>query len=105
MCDHKTIEPTENENEWACTGCHMLFVPALALIDTVEKNDEVLDTVTAVFSATLWDLHERAFAIHGDPMPPDRPLEDAICEKTGHVRDPETNVCTRCGADSPFLGG
>lgn len=106
MCDHKTIvrEETSNGPMWSCTAddCVVMFLPADALMAVEQTNEQVLDTVAAVFSATLWDLHERAFEAHGIPHAKSDATSDAICEEKGHKMDGQ-GVCERCG-HSPFLG-
>jgi hypothetical protein len=95
---------------WACADgddCDQLFVPIDAVMEVEQKNDDILDAVTAVFSATLWDLHERAFEAHGIPHAKDDPMAVAVCEEKGHLLDPDHDdgqTCVRC-AYSPFLGG
>lgn len=107
MCEHKTVvrDETSNGPIWSCTAddCAAMFLPADALLRVEQENDAVLDSVTAVFAATLWDLHERAFEARGVPHGPGGEIEDAICERVGHKMDGQ-GCCERCG-HSPFLGG
>ena len=105
-CMHDTVirQPVMDGHGhiWACSSCTGLFLPVDAVAQIEEENDRILDLVVGVFSATLWDLHERSFAGHGVPLPASDPLTEQVCEEKGHERD-ETGVCTRCG-HSPFLG-
>lgn len=110
MCDHKTVtrQPVMGGHGhiWACTDsddCTQMFVPMDAVMQVEQENEKVLDTVTAVFAATLWDLHERAFEAHGIPHATSDATSEAVCEEKGHKMDGQ-GVCQRCG-HSPFLGG
>lgn len=112
-CAHPTVQRCEDAYEttwmdkWVCTGCGIDFLPEPAIqtaLDTVDaENDRILDMATGVFSAVLWDLHERAFEKHGIPHPTSSPMAEAVCEEKGHDRDAD-GTCKRCG-HNPFLGG
>lgn len=112
-CTHDTVIRNEVVNGhgevWACEGCQSLFLPIDAVAhaeqETQQRNEDVLDVVTGIFAATLWDLHQRAKETGQLPdNAPDPELEAAICEERGHAIDPGSGICTRCKF-SPFLGG
>lgn len=108
-CQHPQITSRQqngNPVEWRCIDCDLQFAPTLNLVAELDairhQNDAMLDMVTAVFSATLWDLHERAFDAHGIPHPHGDPL--ARDEEPDCVHDYIDGKCRHCG-HSPFLGG
>lgn len=103
-CKHDNVSKSVSEPPvWACQHCGTGFLPAGALAYVEQQNEEVLDTVTAVFSAVLWELHERAFEAHGIPHGQGGELEEAVCDQKGHEVG-DAGMCVRCG-HSPFLGG
>lgn len=81
-----------------------MFVVIDSLMQVERQHESVLDTVTGVFSATLWDLYQRALEagqVTGDG-PASGSLAKNICDNQGHDRG-DDGICTRCG-DDPFLG-
>ena len=110
QCKHEKVDKAINEARWVCQPCGTEFVPMDAVQQIMEDNDRVLETVAAIFSGTLWDLHERAFEAHGTPMPHADPIKDGVqdaqeanCEESGHRFSAE-GVCVRC-MKPQFIGG
>lgn len=102
MCNHSSIEPFTDgeESGWACTSCHMLFIPAVDVPDL----STTLDAIAGTMSAVLFDYTERIAERYG--LRPDAVRTDDTdkhdCEAEGHDRN-VAGICIKCG-DNPFLG-
>lgn len=112
-CQHIKVQrckdPYEKEyaDMWVCFDCGIEFLPGYALKEAMEaleaESDKIIDTATAMFSAMLWDLHQKAGVPQADSSVTKQEALRAICEEEGHV-DLDQGECSRCGY-SPFLGG
>lgn len=107
-CDHKVVHRSlvsDGYVVWLCDDCETQFIPSSAFAEIENENDRILDMVTGVFSATLWDLHQRAYEAKQVTEPPvdKAALAASICEEKGHLSLSNTGECQRCGF-SPFLG-
>lgn len=112
-CPHRRVVREENDEGyenwpkvWKCLGCDLRFVPEPLVGQIEAQSDALIDMATGMFSAVLWDLHERAREagqISPDDPTPDERTEEVCAELPGGHDRGEDGVCKRCG-NSPFLG-